>query len=457
MMVKLLFIDDDPDFLNSVRMSLKNAYSVHTAESMSAGIDLLAREQVDLVLLDVGLGEENGIDGIKSVKEKCPRLDVVMLSGMRDPKAVVESIRAGAFEYLTKPFDKEELDAVVEKLAASWRVRDRYDALLEERNAERRKNDFVHNSRAVRSLLQQTECLKSRSANVLVIGETGTGKELLARHIHALEDNPRRPFVAVNCAAIPENLLEAELFGHEAGAFTGALKRRIGKFELADGGDIFLDEIGCLKPDLQAKILRILESREFCRVGGNDVIHADFRVIAATNEPLEELVARGTFRMDLYHRLRVIELKMPPLRERPEDIPLLIEHFMRKYCEGAPKVIAPDAMERLVAYNWPGNVRELQNVVHSLVILSQGEVIRKEHLPTWALNGCGAAAPTTGGMPKPSVAQQVVSLKEYVQGAERSYIEYVLSHCEGDKTRTAQLLDVGRTTLYGKMKDLGIM
>ena len=458
MTIRILCIDDDADFLTSLRVSLKDAYEVKVASSISDGLQSLENDHVDLVLLDVGLGEENGIEGIRRIKRVQPHVDIVMLSGMRDPKAVVESIRAGAFVYLSKPFDRVELDAVVEKLAATWRVRDRYDALLEERDAERCKADFVHASVAVRRLIEQTACLKGRSANVLVLGESGTGKELLARHIHKLEGNPRRPLVAVNCAAIPENLLEAELFGYEAGAFTGAVKRRIGKFELADGGDIFLDEISSLKTDLQAKILRILEEREFCRVGGNQVIHADFRVIAATNESLEERVASGAFRMDLYHRLRVIELRMPALYERREDIPLLIEQFIKKFSDGHPKTIAPDAMEMLMAYRWPGNVRELQNVIHSLVILTPGEVIRKEHLPTWSLNGCSKFAVTAGlGMSVPTITEQTVTLREYVQKAERSYIEHVLGHCGGDKTKTAEALDVGRTTLYGKLKELGLM
>ena len=457
MAVTILCIDDDLDFLTSIKFSLKEAYSVKTASSISEAIQALENTSIDLALLDVGLGEENGIEGIKKLKNVRPQLDVVMLSGMRDPKAVVESIRAGAFEYLTKPFDKEELDAVVEKLAATWRVRDKYDALLEEREAESCKKQIVHTSSSVRRLLDQTTCLKGKNANVLIIGESGTGKELLARHIYRLEGSKQRPFVAVNCAAIPENLLEAELFGHEPGAFTGAVKRRIGKFELADGGDIFLDEISSLKPEMQAKILRILEEREFNRVGGNQNIRADFRVIAASNESLEELVARGEFRMDLYHRLRVIELKMPALRDRREDIPLLVEEFLRKFSEGNKKAVAPDAMDKLVSYQWPGNVRELQNVIHSLVILTPGDCITSEHLPEWSMNGCGSAACSGDHMPMPSSSEQVLTLKDYVRKAERTYIEYVLNKCDGDKTKTAQALDVGRTTLYGKMKELEMM
>ena len=315
---------------------------------------------------------------------------------------------------------------------------------------------MITDSASVKQLLKQAKQLKGKRANILIVGETGTGKEVLSRHIHELEEERERPFVAVNCAAIPENLLEAELFGHEPGAFTGAVKRRIGKFELADGGDIFLDEISSLKPEMQAKILRALEEREFSRVGGNDVIRVNFRVIAASNEPLEEKVARGEFRLDLYHRLRVIELALPPLRERQEDIPLLVDEFLRKFSNGKQQIITSDALDKLMAYHWPGNVRELQNVIHSLVILTPGTHIASDNLPKWMLNGCGKTPENKPNVPTPSITDRVVSLKEYVRKAEKRYIEFILGKCAGDKSKTALALDVGRTTLYGKMKELEI-
>ncbi|MFH0800192.1 MAG: sigma-54 dependent transcriptional regulator [Pseudomonadota bacterium] len=456
MTYKVLCIDDDPDFLIGMRMQLHGIFAVSTAPSIEEGLSLMRGGSIDMVLLDIGLGRENGIEGIRRIKSVDPAVDIVILSGQRDPKTVVEAIRAGAIDYLTKPFDMEELQAIAERQAAARRVRERYDALVEAQNTGSCCPGIIHRSAAVSGILSQTEQLKGHGANVLIVGETGTGKELLARHIHRIEGDARRPFIAVNCAAIPDNLIEAELFGAEAGAYTGAIKRRLGKFELADGGDIFLDEVGALKADMQAKILRVLQEREFCRVGGNELIKADFRVIAATNELLEEKVSRGEFRMDLYHRLRVIQFSMPPLRERVEDIPPLIDHFLARFAkDGAVKSFTPAAMGRLMAYHWPGNVRELANIVQSLSILAPGDRIDESIFPSWALNGCrtGAAAPV--GLPTADAT--VGALKDYVARAERQYIEHALRICNGDKSKAARSLDLGRTTLYGKMKELGLM
>lgn len=454
----ILCIDDDSDFLISMRMQLKGTFTVVTTGSIEDGIGILRAGPADLVLLDVGLGKENGIEGTRRIKSEFPLVDVAILSGQRDPKIVVEAIRAGAVDYLTKPFEVEELQAIVERQAAARKVRERYEALVETQNAVALGEGIVHRSQAIAKILRQAEQLKGHGANVLIVGETGTGKELLARYLHRFEGNERRPFIAVNCAAIPENLIEAELFGAEAGAYTGAVKRRIGRFELADGGDIFLDEVGALKPGLQAKILRVLQEHEFCRLGGNETIHADFRVIAATNEPLEGKVCSGDFRMDLFHRIRVIQLTMPPLRERTEDIPVLVEYFLHKFAkDGMVKRFSPEAMARFMAYHWPGNVRELANTVQSLTILAPGEQIDEKAFPSWALDGFGQ--PSAGQTPAvlPTVEATVGALRDYVARAERHYIEFALRACDGDKSKAARALEMGRTTLYGKLKELGIM
>lgn len=454
---RILCIDDDPDFLIGMKMQLRGTCDLATATSIDAGLASLRSQPADLVLLDVNLGMESGVEGVRALKAAVPSVDVAMLSGERGPKVVAEAIRAGAIDYLTKPFESEELQAVIERQAAARRMRERYDALVETQNANGHRSSIVHKSASIARVLAQAEQLRGHGANVLVVGETGTGKELLARYLHRLEGQVQRPFIAVNCAAIPENLIEAELFGAEAGAYTGATRRRIGKFELADGGDIFLDEIGSLNAGLQAKILRVLQEGEFCRLGGNETIRATFRVIAATNEPLEEKVARGDFRMDLYHRLRVIQLSMPPLRERPEDIPALVEHYLRKFARGAePKRFSEGAMTKLMAYNWPGNVRELANVVQSLTILATGDTIDESIFPSWCLNGCGTTA-TTATVPSPTVEATVGTLREYIAKAEKQYIEHALRVCDGDKSRAARTLDLGRTTLYAKMKELGLM
>lgn len=455
---KILCVDDDPDFLIGMRVKLKGKYSIITATTLEETLSLLAKNSVDLVLLDVNLADDvNGIEGIKTIKSQYASIDIAMLSGEHDPKKVVEAIRVGAVDYLTKPFEVEDLEAVIERQAAARQVRERYSALLEEQNAKGFNSGIIYRSNLIRNILEQTIQLKGHDANVLIAGETGTGKELLARHIHSLEGESARPFVAVNCAAIPDNLIEAELFGAEAGAYTGSIKRRLGKFELADGGDIFLDEVGALKQDLQAKILRVLQEREFCRVGGNEMIKANFRTIAASNEPLEEKVSRGEFRMDLYHRLRVIQFVMPPLRDRVEDIPALVDHFLAKHSKnGVMKTFTPGGMSRLMAYGWPGNVRELANVVQSLVILAPSDLIDETMFPSWALNGCSSKT-LTANVCFPSIASTVGPLKDYVSKAEKHYIEFALRSCDGDKTQTARVLDLGRTTLYAKLKELGMI
>ena len=462
---RVLIIDDDPDFLVGMRMQLRGSYGVLTATSIGEGMGLLREHDVDLVLLDVGLEGEDGLEGIKRIHNVHPSVGVAMLSGRRDVKTVVEAIRAGAVDYLTKPLDADNLTEVVEKAVAARTVQERCEALLQSQMSKRNcKATIVYRSRRMQRLIREAEQVRGHDANVLIIGETGAGKELLAQFIHQQEGSGRRPFVAVNCAAIPEHLLESELFGHEAGAFTGACRRRIGKFELADGGDIFLDEISTMKLDLQVKLLRVLQEKEFCRLGSNTPIRADFRVISACNQSLDALVEKGIFRLDLYHRLRVIQLVMPPLRERLDDIPHLVEYYLDKFSNGSRRRRFTDqAMSRLMEYPWPGNVRELANVVQSLVIMTQEDLIDELSFPPWVLNGRwsvqGREVATTdvGTLPQPTTAQQVASLREYVQKAERAYIEHTLKLNEDDRTKTAMALGIGRTTLYAKMKELGMM
>ncbi len=460
-MQRILCIDDDLDFLVSLRMQLAGRCRVITESNATLGLERLSKECFDYVLIDVGLGDENGIETVKIIKEKFPEVDVVMLSGQRDPKVVVQAIRAGASDYFTKPCSGDDLIAVFERTSRDRKVRDRYEALIAQQNDDISNREIVYHGKKVRQLLESAKQLKGHQANVLIIGETGTGKEFLARHLHALEDNPQRPFIAVNCAAIPEHLLESELFGVEKGAYTGATARRLGRFELADNGDIFLDEIGNLRLDLQAKLLRVLQEREYFRLGSSEPIKTNFRVLAATNVNLEEKVALGEFRMDLYHRLRVIQLTLPSLRERPEDIPALTSHFLSKHSKDAlPKTISPAAMELLLNYAWPGNVRELENVVQSLIILSNGDVINESDLPKWALNGDLPAGWSAGASSFAQAEFQDVlsTLREHSLQAEKSYIDYVLNRVTaGDKTKAARILNVGRTTLYTKLKEFGML
>ena len=462
---QILIIDDDSDFLVGMRMQLRGIYGVFTATSINEGLTLLTSHDVDLVLLDVGLEGENGLEGIKRLRSVHPSVGVAMLSGRRDVRTVVEAIRAGAVDYLTKPLDVDDLTEVMEKAVTARTTQERCEALLQSQISRRNcKATIVYRSPSMQRLIREAEQIRGHGVNVLIIGETGVGKELLARFIHQQEGEGRRPFVAVNCAAIPEHLLESELFGHEAGAFTGAARRRIGKFELADGGDIFLDEVSTMKLDLQVKLLRVLEEKEFCRLGSNTSIRADFRVISACNQSLDVLVEKGCFRIDLYHRLRVIQLMMPPLRERLEDIPQLVEYYLDRFSAGGRrKQFTERAMAKLMEYPWPGNVRELANVVQSTVILTQEDIIDEWAFPPWVLNGRWSVRGQNMGATRgetmflSTATETITSLREYVQRAERAYIEHVLRLNEDDRTNTALTLGIGRTTLYAKMRELGMM
>ncbi|HQG13702.1 MAG TPA: sigma-54 dependent transcriptional regulator [bacterium] len=455
---KLLCIDDDRDFLIALRLQLREQFRLFVSEGIEEGLKIAEVENPDLILLDVKLESGSGIDAIPKIKSMMPDPDIVMISGARDPKLIVQAIRAGAIDYLTKPFDLNDLLAIFEKQRESKKIKERYQALVQSQNEEIAGQEIIYKSSSMRRLFEQAARLKNHEANVLIVGETGTGKELLARFIHDQEGKGlQRPFVAVNCAAIPEQLLEAELFGAEVGAYTSLQKRRIGKFELADGGDIFLDEIGSLRLDLQAKILRVLQEKEFSRLGSNETIKANFRVIAAANVSLDEKLGRGEFRMDLYHRIRVIQLNIPPLRDRKEDIAELVEYAMNKFSrDGVRKKITPLAMVKLVEYQWPGNVRELINVVHSLIILSRGDLIDESSFPSWVMNGTvpDSNGKTHGDRP---VDCSTVTLKEYLAQAEKIYIQTALESCRGDKSKTARMLNMGRTTLYARLKDLGMM
>lgn len=451
----VLCIDDDPDFLVCMKHELSCFCRCSTAVNLSQGMRLIQAETVDVVLLDIGLGVENGIDGLKMIKKEDPSIDVVMVTGLRSPKLIIESVRAGAFDYLVKPPNVEELILLLEKLNRTRRVQTRHDALISDLNARSSSSNMIGVSDSFRDVLSKADRIRGHEANTMIEGENGTGKELLVRYIHDLEGDPRRPFIAVNCASIPETLIESELFGHEKGAFTGAVARRIGKFELANGGDIFLDEISSLKPELQAKLLRVLQEREIMRIGGLHPIKIKFRVISATNENVDELVASGRFRMDLLHRLRVVHLNVPPLRERVEDIPLLIAHFLKKYSRhDMIKELSDTAVGILKKYSWPGNIRELENLVHNLNIMSPGNVIDHKDLPDWV-------------KPRPTIPStspiawidncHEMPLKECLNRMEKIYLEKILQKNGGNKSKTAEMLDMSRTTLHFRIRDLGII
>lgn len=454
----ILCIDDDAEFLGMLQSILQKEHQVSTALCLKDALPLLKEQFVDLVVLDMNIQDENGLDDLREIKRVAPGTDVVMLTAARDPKEIVKAMQLGAIDYLCKPFNLDEFSAVLMKVKGICAIKDKNTALMSDLNPPHAHSKFIGVSRSFRVVLEQASRVVGYPANILIQGESGTGKELMARHIHGLEGKPERPFIAINCAAIPEGLIEAELFGYEKGSFTGATHRKIGKFELANGGDIFLDEISCLRLDLQSKILRVLQEQEIVRVGGNASIKVNFRVIAATNDHLETRVQRGEFRMDLYHRLRVISLQMPALRDRVDDIPLLVSHFLDKFSKtGNCKRISADALRRLQQYSWPGNIRELENIIQSLVILTPDEIIDAHHLPRWT--GGSVVQQTETNIRLPDLnggPQSAPPLKDFLRDMERQYIQFMLEAFNGDKTRAADGLNMGRTTLYGKLRELGI-
>lgn len=454
MSYRILCVDDDAEFLLTLKIHLKKFYRVFTANNLETALQSMREQNVDLVLLDIKLGRDDGLEGLKQFKKSFPHTDVVMVSGHRDPKLIVNAIRDGASDYICKPFANDELLAVIEKMIKLSELRGKQDALMADIKARDLARPLIGESKTFQDVLKRAQCVRGHEANVLIEGESGTGKELLARYIHELESNPERPFIAVNCAAIPETLIESELFGHEKGAFSGAFQRRVGKFELAHGGDIFLDEINSLKPELQAKILRVLQEKEIYRVGGNQPIRINFRVIAATNSNLDGMVTQGTFRMDLFHRLRVVSLRIPSLRERVDDIVVLIGHFLKKFSRGQ-KRMTEAAMARLMDYSWPGNVRELENMMHSLVIMTPSAMITEKELPEWITKQAVSEQDLMNHEPhelSSELPDEIQPLKKYLASIEQRYIKRVLVHKNGDKTRTAMELGISRTSLYEKMR-----
>ncbi|EKD51540.1 MAG: hypothetical protein ACD_62C00238G0003 [uncultured bacterium] len=457
LLFNILCIDDDPSFLLATKSVLKKKYMVTTALSFEEGLKILETQLIDLLFLDVKLGKENGIDLLYKIKELHPNLDVVMLSGERDPQLIVNAIRDGASDYICKPCPSEDLLAVVEKQLKNREIKDRYEALIEDMNECQSLKGFIGKSKSLTDVLDSAKRLKGYNASVLIEGESGTGKELLARHLHGLEEDVRRPFIAVNCAAIPDNLLESELFGYEQGAFTGASKKKVGKFELANGGDIFLDEINSLRPELQAKLLRALQEKEFYRLGGTQSIQVKFRVIAATNVDLQEEVRNNHFRQDLLYRLRVVSLTMPPLRKRQEDIDELVAFFIKKHSRAdQKKLVSPAVLEFFKQYKWPGNIRELENVLQSLIIMAVGDKIVLADLPQWmtATEQKSVLDPNSyEAVPELKFSKIDQSLKNVMQKMEQEYIKKVIENTGGNVTEAARLLGVSRSKVYYTLRD----
>ncbi len=451
---RVLIVDDESGVRHSLTLVLKDQYEVLSVATGQEALELLDRSAFDVVLLDILLPGIDGLEVLEKIKERPVAPQVIMLTATKTVKTAVRAMKLGAFDYVTKPFDVEELLILIERAVQSSALAREVEALRSEVGLRYSFENIVGRSQKMQQVLRTVSLVAPLKTTVLITGESGTGKELIAKALHYHSPRANRPLITLNCAAIPENLLESELFGHERGAFTDAHSRKLGQFELADQGTIFLDEIGEMQPATQAKILRVLEQGEFLRVGGTQPVRVDVRVIAATNRDLSEGIREGRFRSDLYYRLNVVSIHLPPLRERREDIVPLIRHFLaRKAHElGVPlKSFTREAMDLLLAYSWPGNVRELENVVERALVLSTQPELGPADLPEYIARQEAFAHPV-----QQSVLRGETSLSEAVDQFEQELIRRALEQAGYNQTRAAQILGTTRRILKYKMDKLGI-
>jgi DNA-binding NtrC family response regulator len=437
----MLIVDDELSVRDSLgKWFREEGYEVGTAESANDALSRLAEHKWDLALLDIKMRGTDGIELQRRLREIDPELITIMMTGYASVESAVTALKNGAYDYVTKPLDPDEIAHLVNKALAHKRAEQENVRLREAVAEVHRPPELVGQSAAMQRLFEAIETVGPTDATVLITGESGTGKELVARAIHAASPRRFHPMVTIHCGALTETLLESELFGHEKGAFTGAQYRKKGKFEVAEGGTVFLDEIGDISLKTQTDLLRVLQEHEIVRVGSNQPIKVDFRCIAATNKDLEKLIEDGRFRPDLYYRLNVFHIELPALRDRRDDIPLLVDHFVRKFSLQMNKRItrvSPPAMNQLQQYPWPGNVRELENAVERAMVVAQEPELRDQDFILKARNGAGAP--------------EVKTLDEI----ERAHILRVLEECGGNQTRAAEVLDIDRVTLHNKLKKYG--
>lgn len=443
----LLIVDDEKTTREGLRAALEENYDVYLAEDSQTAMDLLERESFDVLLTDFRLPKEDGMKLISRAKSLAKPPICILMTAYGSEEVAVEAMKRGADDYIAK--GRLQIDELEMRISRALRQQN-----LEQENVDLRKQlddrfgveNVIGQSPAMREVLEIVRQVAGTSATVLLQGESGTGKEMIARSIHQLSPRAKQPLVAVHCAALSPSLLESELFGHEKGAFTGAHERRIGRFEQAQGGTLFLDEIGEIDGSLQVKLLRFLGERTFERVGSNKTISADVRLVAATNKNLEAMVKAGTFREDLFFRLRVVEIWLPPLRDRIEDVPLLAQAFLRHFAQENNKPVHSftlDAMDALLAYRWPGNVRELRTAVEHAVVLARSEKITARDLPVWVRTATGQAPASKPEAPRPDDLS--------VAGAEKHLIIRALQETKGNRTRAAQRLGMSRRNLYRKL------
>jgi DNA-binding NtrC family response regulator len=452
----ILVVDDEPLVRRSLSEFLTlQGYTVSIAANGREALDCLRSYTADIVITDLKMPEVNGLQLLKHIKKAHPETCVIMVTGFASIESAVEAIREGAYDYVTKPIVDNEIKLVIERLIQQKQLQEENIKLKEQLAVTQRQrfHNIVGKDEKMQKIYTLIEAIATTRATVLIHGESGTGKRLIAHAIHKYNEEERdKPFIEVSCGALTETLLESELFGHVRGAFTGAIKDKPGRFSLANGGSIFLDEIDAFTPALQVKLLRVLQEGEFERVGDNKTAKVDVRVIAATNQDLEQLIAQGKFRKDLFYRLNIISIEIPPLRERKQDVPLLVDDFIKKHSRHIRKKIegvSSQAMETLMAYSWPGNIRELENVIERAIILTKGPAIVPEDLPD-SLNHRKEKEALLEG-------NNLLKLKEALKDPEKELILKALESVNWNRNEAAKILGINRTTLYKKMHKLGLL
>lgn len=470
-MADILIIDDHDSMREGLEIHLRRrGHRTHAASGGRAGLELLQETPMDLVITDLKMARVDGMQVLREVKRMAPETEVLVITGYGTIETAVEAMKLGAADFITKPFSSEEFGVKVDRLVASRAekaaLRKENLALrvenvqLKEGGVAARYGEIVGESAAMQEVFRWIERVARSDSTVIVYGESGTGKELVARAVHAGSRRRERPFIRVNCGALADGLLDSELFGHEKGAFTGAERRRRGRFELADSGTLFLDEVATINHATQVRLLRVLQERELERVGGEETIPVDVRIVAATNTPAEELLEGGDFREDLFYRLHVVPIQLPPLRARIDDVPLLVAHFLEKLRPRTGSIVqevASSALDALMAYDWPGNVRELENVVERALVLAEHEVLRADDLPPLGENG--RTLPLSEG-PSSLVGETFpdggLDLNHAMEGLEERLLRQALEQAGGVKAEAARLLGLKPSALYYKLEKYGI-
>ena len=434
--ISILIVDDEESVRDSLyNWFLEDGFHVECAENAKRALTILESDQFDIILADIKMPGMDGLEMLRRIKLIKPDSIVIVMTAFATVDTAVKALKDGAYDYVTKPFDPDDLTHLIRNATKQISLVEENETLKQKVTSLENVEDLIGKSEAMKGVLKQVESVAQTNSSVIITGESGTGKELIARAIHA--NSPRKffPFVSVHCGALTESLLESELFGHEKGAFTGAMYNRKGRFEMADSGSIFLDEIATISTKMQVELLRVLESKTFMRVGGNKEISSDFRVICATNKDLKSMVEKGTFREDLFYRLNVVNIQIPPLRDRKDDIPLLVNYFITKYCTSMnkpPASIDQAALNRIQEFNFPGNIRELENMIERAIVVGNGKKITLKDLP----------------LEKTFVSNSAESLDDF----EKAFILQILTKYDWNISRTARALKVDRVTLYNKIK-----